>query len=71
MNRVKDFFKGIKRGYGVGNKGGIMDVMWCASCKMKQPVYLDGSILKCAGCGKVIDASCGPVTIEVEAGDIE
>jgi hypothetical protein len=71
MKIINDFFKGIKKGILVGKKGGIMDIMWCASCRAKQPVYLDGSILRCTGCDKVIDARCGPGTIDVDVKEVD
>lgn len=54
MEKIKDFFKGIRTGYKVGKKGGVLDVMWCSSCGREQPIYMDSSILRCAACDKVI-----------------
>jgi len=52
--KIIDFFRGIKRGWITGKNGGILDSMWCSHCGIKQPVYMDKDVLRCAACGKII-----------------
>jgi hypothetical protein len=67
---IVNFFKGIKSGWKTQKSGGVLDLVWCTRCRTRQPVYMEGPLIKCSGCQNIIMADNYGI-VDVDAVDVD